>query len=64
MSDGTGHLWLIRKRTGGDHVVGDGLLLHYVLLNHSQNRGVSTTYIDLSFAPGTFVDLSLGLRSK
>ena len=45
-------------------MVGDGLLLHYVLLNHSQNRGVSTTYIDLSFAPGTFVDLSLGLRSK
>ena len=61
MSDGTGRLWPIGKGREGDHVVGDGLLLHYGWMNLDQNRGAHSTDIDLTFARDTFVDFCLTL---
>ena len=38
-------------------MIGDGLLLQYGYMNLDQNKGASSTYSGLTFAPGTFVHL-------
>ena len=55
---------LAQGKEDHDHVVGDGLLLDYGLINLYQNKGASSTCIGLTFALGTFVDLSLSSRIK